>query len=304
MSMMTEERKKYLLDGAVDLHVHTAPSISPRELDVAEMARDAMKYGLKGFVAKDHYFCSTGDCQLVNKHICGGKEICFGLMAMNNSMGGFNLKAVSTACEMGTKIISLPTVSAREHQEYNVRPGVVPFKATGASPVKETPISFTDENGNVVPALVEILEFLAQYHPSVILAMGHGSAAEIDAVIKKAKELGLKKLYVNHPIFIVDADIPTMKRWAEMGCFLELNACNLYRSVTRPPTVGPDVVKQIVAEAGVEHCVISTDMGQKHNPPPVDVLAEFMQWFIDTIGLTEEQVFRMAKTNPAALLGI
>ena len=127
MSMMTEERKKYLLDGAVDLHVHTAPSISPRELDVAEMARDAMKYGLKGFVAKDHYFCSTGDCQLINKHICGGKEICFGLMAMNNSMGGFNLKAVSTACEMGTKIISLPTVSAREHQEYNVRPGVVPL---------------------------------------------------------------------------------------------------------------------------------------------------------------------------------
>ena len=178
---MTEERKRYLLKGVVDLHVHTAPSISPRELDVGDMAKDAMEYGLAGFV----------DCQLINKYVCGGKEICFGLMAMNNSVGGFNLKAVSTACEMGTRVISLPTVSAQEHQDFNKRPNVVPFKATGISPIGEKPIKFTDDKGEVVPELVEILEYLAKYHPSVILNMGHGSAAEIDAVIKKAVEVGV-----------------------------------------------------------------------------------------------------------------
>ena len=301
---MTEERKRYLLKGVVDLHVHTAPSISPRELDVGDMAKDAMEYGLAGFVAKDHYFCSTGDCQLINKYVCGGKEICFGLMAMNNSVGGFNLKAVSTACEMGTRVISLPTVSAQEHQDFNKRPNVVPFKATGISPIGEKPIKFTDDKGEVVPELVEILEYLAKYHPSVILNMGHGSAAEIDAVIKKAVEVGVRKIYVNHPIFIVDADIPTMKRWADMGAFIELNACNCYKSVTRPPTVGPEVVKEIVKVVGSKQCIISTDMGQKNNPHPVDVMADFMQWFIDKLGVSEEDVFMMAKTNPAYLLGV
>ena len=301
---MDETRKKELLNGVADMHVHTGPSISIRELDIAEMAEDAMKYGLKGFVAKDHYFCSTDGCDQVNKHICGGKQIAFGLMAMNNSMGGFNIKAVSTACEMGTKVISLPTVSAKEHQEFNLRPNVVPFKAAGKSPIKETPIAFLDENGNLDPKLDEILRFIGRYHPSVVLATGHGSAKEIDVVIKKAFEYGIRKVYVNHPVFIVDADIPTMKKWADQGAFIELNCCNCYKSITRPATVGPEYVRKIYDTVGAKQLVISTDFGQKGNIHPVDAMADFMAWFIDELKVPEEDVFQMAKANPCYLLDL
>jgi hypothetical protein len=112
---MDEQRKRYLLKDVVDLHIHTGPSISNRSLDVGEMALDAIKYEYRGFVAKDHYFPSAPATITVSKNLAHGRRIAFSTMVMNNSMGGFNLKAVSTAVEMGSLYISMPTVSAKQH---------------------------------------------------------------------------------------------------------------------------------------------------------------------------------------------
>ena len=49
-----------LLKGAIDMHAHTAPALFPRPYDDAEVAEAAVKYGMRGFVLKDHDMSTTG----------------------------------------------------------------------------------------------------------------------------------------------------------------------------------------------------------------------------------------------------
>jgi imidazolonepropionase-like amidohydrolase len=54
---------------------------------------------------------------------------------------------------------------------------------------------------------------------------------------------------------------------------------------------------------GAEKCIMSTDLGQIWNPPPV----EGMRMFIVTLikyGISEKEIILMAKKNPAKLLGL
>ncbi len=301
---MDEERKRYLLKDVIDLHVHTGPSISPRQLDVGEMARDAMKYGYLGFVAKDHYFPSAPATITVNKYMANGKEIAYSTMVMNNSVGGFNLKAVSTAVEMGSFYISMPTVSAQEHINFNQRPGVIPFKATGKSSVAENPIPFLDENGEVDPDAVKILQYLSK-HPEVTLATGHGSAAEVDAVIKKALEVGIKKIHVNHPYFIVGADMETMGKWAKWGAYIELCAYMIVPYSTTRHEIDTDMLKELVRIITPQQCLLVTDMGQAFNKVwPSEAMADLMEKMMTDAGCTENATFIMGKQNPAKMLNL
>ena len=44
-----------ILQGAWDLHFHTAPDVSPRKCTDLELAKDWMSAGMKGGVIKNHY---------------------------------------------------------------------------------------------------------------------------------------------------------------------------------------------------------------------------------------------------------
>lgn len=46
----------------------------------------------------------------------------------------------------------------------------------------------------------------------------------MDAVVTKAVELGVAKICVNHPHFLVNATYEQMTKWADMGAYIELNA--------------------------------------------------------------------------------
>ena len=58
---------KSLIDGAYDLHVHSAPDVLPRKFDDLEMAQRIIKSGMKGYAIKSHYFVTSERAALVNK---------------------------------------------------------------------------------------------------------------------------------------------------------------------------------------------------------------------------------------------
>jgi predicted metal-dependent phosphotriesterase family hydrolase len=60
-----------------------------------------------------------------------------------------------------------------------------------------------------------------------------------------------------------------------------------------------DAIKKI----GPEYCILASDLGQQGNAFPTDGFAAFLA-AMRARGLTEQQVDRMAKQNPAQLLGL
>ena len=56
-----------LIQGAYDLHIHSAPDVLPRKADDLELAQRFLKAGMAGFAIKSHYFCTAERAGLVNK---------------------------------------------------------------------------------------------------------------------------------------------------------------------------------------------------------------------------------------------
>ena len=67
--------------------------------------------------------------------------------------------------------------------------------------------------------------------------------------------------------------------------------------------IGMKSLIEAIKAVGPDHCLISTDLGQKENAPP----AEGMRSCIAALlagGLGENDLTMMLKTNPARLLGL
>ena len=58
---MTTDSVAQILEGAVDLHVHPAPSPLPRRLDAAEAAKLAAETGFRAIVVKSHHHSTVTD---------------------------------------------------------------------------------------------------------------------------------------------------------------------------------------------------------------------------------------------------
>ena len=96
---MFDERE--ILKGIIDLHVHAGPSVANRAVDAADMLKEAVVAGYRGFLVKDHYFPSCMGVKMVQEH-CDAKGVeIYSSMALNNSMGLFNTLALDAAINMG-----------------------------------------------------------------------------------------------------------------------------------------------------------------------------------------------------------
>jgi len=285
----------------IDLHVHAGPSVMPRALDGVEMLREAVEDGYAAFVIKDHYFPTMMGAQMIEKHLSKGKCRVFGGIALNNSVGGVNLKAVDAACALGAKFVWMPTVSALRHKEMHQGHGLA-FPGSKGMSVEETPIMYLDEEGDLLPEVVEVLTYLAG-RPDVILATGHGSRAEIDVLIRKAAELGVQRILVNHPHYMIGASLEDMANWSKLGAYIELNA-TVFVPTSKFCTNDIAQTRDIIAAVGLEHIVVDSDYGQKGNGSPVAGMDAFIGMLADTCGLTEEDLDKICYQNPAWLLGL
>ncbi len=292
---MFDERE--ILKGIIDLHVHAGPSVANRAVDAADMLKEAVVAGYRGFLVKDHYFPSCMGVKMVQEH-CDAKGVeIYSSMALNNSMGLFNTLALDAAINMGAKIIYFPTVSSKNHIDHHKGN----FVGAGKMSVPEVPVVYVDENGVMDPAAVECLKIIAE--KDVILGTGHGTAWEIDHLVEKAVELGVKRILVNHPHFHIGATYEQMTKWAKMGAYIELNVC-VFTSGSKLGTVDDQVIADMLKAVPLSNIILDSDMGQKGNGSPVEGMYRFIRLLMDKFGLSEADINLIAKENPAKLLGL
>ena len=288
-----------LLNGIIDLHIHAGPSVAKRSVDAIEMMREAVDAGYRAAVIKDHYFPTMMSAEMAQTHFGQGRTEMFGGLVLNHSAGLFNLNAVDAACAMGAKYVCMPTVSSKCHIDGHKGA----FLGSGNTSVAETPVCYLREVGTLDPALVKVLEYLAQ-RPEVILYTGHGSAAEVDALIRKAAELGIQRILVNHPHFLVHASYEQMASWAKLGAYMELNAGVVKGIATLSDPVDLSVVGKILEAVPENRLVVDSDFGQKVNGSLVNGLYRFIRALTDDLHVSEAQIETMTRKNPAWLLSL
>jgi predicted TIM-barrel fold metal-dependent hydrolase len=71
----------------------------------------------------------------------------------------------------------------------------------------------------------------------------------------------------------------------------------------RTQVITPEALAGSIREIGAQRCIMSTDFGQVWNPPPAYGMKMFIAMMLG-MGLSDEEVELMVKTNPAKLCGL
>ena len=284
---------KKLLEGAYDLHVHPAPDVVARKMDDMELAKSYVEAGMKGMAIKAHYFNTTGRAYHVNHAFPSFHAV--GCVVLNNSMGGLNPYAVRQAGMLGTKLVYMPTMDAKNMWDYlAASKAAIPFGASSKSSAEVKTIRVY-ENGALAKPIDEILDLIAEY--DMVLCTGHIAPEESLALLRRAKEKGLKKLIATHIDWpATRASVEQQREYAACGAYLEHNVANIMS--------GDSSIEEFVAQVkalGAEHIILSTDLGQAVNPEPVKMFEEYVQRLLDA-GITADEMHCMIVSNPAKLV--
>ena len=270
-----------LLEGIIDIHIHTNPDLRLRRLSDLELAVEAQRVGARAIVIKSHLF-TTVDRAWIAQQATPGVQI-FGGIVLNPHVGGLNPVATETALKMGAKIVWLPTSwSSNERLRQGKNDGVE---------------SVVD--GKVAAPLLGILEMIAEH--DVALATGHLTPAESLIVVEEARKQGVNKIIINHPEWTtIDMSIADQKRLAQFDVFFE-------RCYAR--NVGGKYDKnfqrnlEAMQEIGFDSTIVATDGGQTENPVWSEALAEYID-YLSQAGVPQAAIDRMTKVNPARVLGL
>lgn len=283
-----------LLEGGVDLHIHSLPSLYDRALDDFALAAAAKAAGMRAVTIKAHECPTAGRAALVNANMEG--VTVYGGIVLNHFIGGFNPVAVDAALKMGGKIVWFPTLHAQNHLTHYGAESVAP-----TSNQKETPLtglSVLDESGRLNPEVEPVLQVIAA--ENAILGTGHLSAREILVLTDAALAAGVEKILITHAdMFFVGLTLEEQVTLAEKGAILE----KCYLAMLLSQDDGAKAMAESIKTIGAENCVLVTDLGQSVFPHP----AEGMLTFIEALmaeGVTRPEIKTMLVENPAQVLGL
>jgi hypothetical protein len=293
------DRVQKVLEGAVDLHVHPAPSPLPRRMDAAEAANIAGEAGFRAIVVKSHHHSTVTDVLALQSQgaISDNVQI-FGGVALNGPVGGLNPQAVDLALKLGGKIVWFPTIASPQHIKHHAEHPDLKFPKLAVKLRPEEPIDVVD-NGKLKPEVYEILESIKE--ADAILASGHLAPDRITTLFQAAREVGVPKLLVNHPNFVVEASHEDGRRWVELGAVIEHSLC-MYDEESSFYHWDIDTLVGWIEAVGPDHSTLGSDLGQMNNPLPTDSFRKIVGKLLDR-GLREADVRRMVCDNPAELLG-
>ena len=148
-----DEAVARILEGAVDLHIHTAPSPFPRRIDVVDAARSAQEAGFKAIVAKSHHHATVIDVLAVQQRGLQDLSIqVYGGIALNSAVGGLNPHAVDQALKMGGRAVWFPTVAASRHIEHHHANPDMKFPKVTFRLMDEAPTDVIDRDGRLLPS--------------------------------------------------------------------------------------------------------------------------------------------------------
>ena len=287
-----------LLTDAVDLHVHPAPSPYPRRLTVSEAAAEAGGVGMRAIVIKSHHNPTASDAAGVNADGNGrGRAEVFGGIVLNSYVGGFNADAVSVALGLGGRIVWLPTVSSPLHLASE---GSVSFPTATTRLRPARPVEAWTRTGTLRSVVKAVLREVAT--ADAVLASGHLDPHSIIAIFEEARQLGVRRLLVNHPNFIVNASRAEVRKMIELGAYVEHTSCH-YDTRSRYFSFPATTLVGWIRAIGPERSVLASDLGQADNPLPPDSLVTVAR-LLRAAGFTTRELRALTVHNPSSVLGL
>jgi hypothetical protein len=321
------EKSEKLLKGAIDIHVHAGPHIfsSPRRVDPFQAAIEAREAGMQAIVFMDVFEMSNGTSWLVNRVVPDFKT--FGGLILNTVYGGMNPRAVKTALHYGdgAKYISFGAHSTYYQAAKEGRLIEGKFKSLSELypdfkkeldmcikiPIEEE----KDENFS------EIFRLIAN-NLNIYLITGHVSVPEATQLVDLSAEYGIQNVIVSSAV-VKEASLDELQYIVEKGAFIEYTLAAFTHTTSIPKTHyyvereyasidegmsgevsgGIKKVAEQIEELGPENCIICTDFGVYTLPTPVEGLREFIACLMD-LGISNEDIQCMVKTNPESLLGL
>ena len=287
-----------LLQGAIDLHQHAAPSLFERVTDDVGLAAEARARGMRGVLLKAHEQDTTGRAALVRRQVSGIEA--YGGIVLNHHTGGLNPAAVDNSIKLGARMVWMPTLSAQHHIDHF---GGSHFgKAMKGRTETRTPargIGVLDAAGVVVPAAREILDLIAD--AGICLSTGHLSPREIMALVREARRAGVTRILVTHPdLTLTGLTVEDQKALAAEGAVLEKDIIVMMPAWQ---SLSLEQMTKSIREIGPQHCVLATDFGQLHHPMPPEGLRMFVQMLLEQ-GIGPDEIRTMIVDNPARLLNL
>jgi hypothetical protein len=282
--------------GVVDMHVHSHPDVFGRNMDDIDVAQLAKARAMRGIVLKNHISETASRAALVMKAV-PGIEV-FGGIVLNKAVGGVNPDAVEWMHRVyggRGKVVWLPTFESDKH--------VKTFSGPNAQGLTVAP------GGQVSPQMEAILRIIAR--ENLVLATGHVHPEEILAVVRKAKELGVRNMLITHGLTNVPGlTMAQAKEVVELGAVIEVCFLQFLAGPTAPlpflthwTQINAKHVAQGVKEFGAKGIVISSDLGQSANmthPDGIEVAVAQLK----REGVSDADIDLMLRQTPARLLGL
>ena len=273
------------LAGVIDIHVHSDPDSAPRSIDAIDLARLAKERGMRALVLKNHNESTAALAYVVRKEV-PGIEI-FGGIDLNRSVGGINPVAIEHMAQMKGgwgRVVWLPTFDAENQVRYSK---------------ENRPFVPVAKDGRLLPEVQQVMALVAKNR--LTLETGHSSAEEGVLIAREARKQGVEHVVVTHAMQApVHMSIAQMKEAATQGAYIEF----VYGSLLgRNPEFRIEDFVKAIREVGPAACILSSDLGQPGNPLHPDGLATFFE-ALRKQGVSQSDIDRMSKTNPARALGL
>jgi hypothetical protein len=240
---------------------------------------------MQGIVLKNHNEPTAALASITAK-VVPGIEI-FGGVALNLAVGGMNGNAVDHMARVAGgrgRFVWMGSLDTETHVRFEKRsrPSVSIFR-----------------NGELLPEARNVLEMIARH--SLILETGHWTADEVLMLIEEARKLGVSKIVVTHAMIApIHMQISHMKQAAEYGAWIEF----VFNGLTGPHKEFDFVdYATAIRAVGVEHCILSSDLGQPMNMSHPDGLVLFFDG-LESEGISSAEIDQMSVKNPALILGL
>lgn len=274
------------LDGAIDIHVHSAPDNVERSIDSIDVAKLARDRGMRAIVLKSHYEPTATMAFIVRKEVPGIQV--FGGIDLNLSVGGMNPVAVEHMTQVTGgygRLVWMSTFDAENQVRYSK---------------ENRPFVRVSKDGQLVPDAKDVIAVIAK-HPQLVLATGHVSPEEGLMLVREGKRLGVRHMVITHAMQApVLMNVAQMQAAAKEGAFVEFVSGSI---AGRGGQARVDAYADAIRKIGPEWCILSSDLGQKGNPLPPDGLADFIA-ALRMRGLTERDIDQTSRRNPARLLDL
>jgi hypothetical protein len=211
----------------------------------------------------------------------------FGGIDLNLPVGGMNVHAIENMVQTNGRWGRVVWMSTFD-SENQVRSGKTP-----------RPFVQVSENGALLPATKAVIAAIAKHN--LVMASGHVTAAEALMMFEEGRKLGVRGMVATHgmsPPTSLTAE--QAQQASRLGVFIEFCGGTLATAAAQAKI---DRIADDIRKVGVEHAILSSDLGQGGNPLPADGFATYFD-ALRKKGFADQDLDRMAKQNPATLLGL